>query len=191
MKELLSIVAGVIVASAFIPYAIDIARGKVKPARSARIMFAVLMIIALFQQRELGAWWLLAVTVGDGIGAIAILVLSLKKGVGGLKRLDMICYGLLVIDVFVWLTTQNVLLALHLTVLADLIAFTPTLVKTWKHPQSETALFFILGAVGPLLNIIAVGEYGYAVLLFPFYLALANGIEVLLIYRRSGKQLLL
>ncbi len=71
--------------------------------------------------------------------------------------------------------------------LADTIAFYPTLVKTWNDPRSETPLFFIVGAIAPLLSLVAVGQYSYAVIVFPLYLSLVNGIEVILIYtRRSG-----
>lgn len=114
---------------------------------------------------------------------MAILALSLSRGVGGLRGLDVTCYGLLLLDVIFWLTTKNTLLALHLTVLADLIAMFPTLAKTWHDPKSETPLFFIIGSIGPLVGVVAAGQLNYAIILFPLYLALINTLEVALIYR--------
>jgi len=117
------------------------------------------------------------------VGSVSILWLSLRKGIGGLTRLDVLCYALLGIDMVVWLTTRSAFLALHLTVLADVIAFLPTLIKTWRQPDSETATFFIVGAIAPLFSILAATTYDYGVLLFPLYLAVVNMVEVLLIYR--------
>lgn len=183
--NLLSISAGLIMFYSFIPYARDILKGKVKPSRSARAMILLILIIGLLQQRSLGSGWLIAMTVGDTIGAIGILFLSFKRGVGGLKRLDVVCYALLAFDIAVWVSTGNALLALHMSLLADLIAMTPVLIKTWKYPWTETPLFFVLGIVAPLLNIIGAGKFSYAVLLLPIYIAAMNLLETLLITYRQ------
>lgn len=186
ISNALSVLSAVIIFGSYVPYARDIVRGKVIPARSARIMFAILMLIALLQQHSLGSGWALAVTVGEVLGSLAILILALQKGIGGLSRLDIVCYLLLVASVVLWISTSNALLALHLTVLADIIAMAPTLVKTWHHPHTETALFYIAGIVAPVLSIIAAGNYAYAIILFPLYLAAINALEVGLIYRRPA-----
>jgi hypothetical protein len=191
MKALFSILSAIISLVGIVPYIMDIQKGRVKPARSARIMFVFLTALTLLQQYALHSGWLMAVTVGEFSGAIALLWLALRHGRGGLTRLDVACYMLLIVDVAIWLTSHNALLALHLTVLADLIAFTPTLHKTWRDTQSETVLFFVSGVVGPLVNIVGVGKYAYAIVLFPAYLALANAVEVVLITSRKTEQKLL
>lgn len=185
MREVIAAAALVLGFYGYIPYLRDILAGKVRPSRAARIMFAALLIIALFQQHALGSRLALAITIAEAAGSILILLSAIKFGVGGLARLDIICYLLLVVDVFFWLTSKNTLLALHLTVLADLIAFTPTLEKTWRDPKSETATFYILGVIAPLLSVAGSEKISYGIVLFPIYLALANGIEVLLIKTRN------
>ena len=172
--------------AAYIPYAKDIAKGRAVPARSARIMLTALIVIALLQQAGLGAGWAMAVTAGETVGSLAILVLALYKGAGGFNRTDVLCYVMLVIDVWWWLATKDALLALHLTMVADTIAFYPTVIKTWHNPKSETPLFFIAGTIAPILNMVAVGSYSYQTIVFPLYLAIANGIEVVLIYIRPS-----
>lgn len=181
MQEVLSAIAGLIALGAYIPYAIDTIKGRAKPARSTRLMFVFLLLITLLQQRAVQSGWLVAVTVGELIGSVGILVLALKHGEGGLSRLDKACYLLMALDVVIWLSTGNALLALHLSVLADLIAFTPTLVKTWRRPHTETPTFFVIGLVAPALNVMAASTFSYAVLLFPVYLVVVNLAEVFLI----------
>lgn len=190
LNNLLSILAALIAFGVFVPYGVDILKGRARPARSTRIMFAALMMIALLQQHSLGSGWALAVTIGEAVGSLAILVLALFRGIGGLKKIDITCYLLLLIDLVVWLTTQNAFLALHLTVLADLIAFIPTLAKTWRYPESETPIFFIGGLIAPILSILAAGDFRYSIMLFPLWLVLANTVEVGLIYRKRLSQVL-
>jgi hypothetical protein len=168
-----------------VPYAIDTVKGRAKPARSARLMFVFLLLITLLQQRAVQSGWLMAVTIGELIGSIGILALALKHGEGGLSRLDKACYALMAFDVVIWLSTGNALLALHLSVLADLIAFTPTLVKTWHRPHTETPTFFVIGLVAPALNVAAASSFSYAVLLFPVYLVVVNLVELILIVVRG------
>jgi len=185
MQQVLATLAGVIALAAYVPYVIDIVKGRAQPARSTRIMFMLLLLVTLLQQHAVHSGWLMAVTVGELIGAACLFVLAFKYGEGGFSRLDIACYGLLVVDMALWFSTGSALLALHLSVLADFIAFLPTLVKTWRRPHSETPLFFAIGVVAPLLNIFAAGTYGYGVLLFPVYLVIINLAVLVMILGRG------
>jgi hypothetical protein len=185
MRDALAVLAGAIAFYGYIPYGIDIARGRVRPARSARIMLTLLLVITLFQQRDLGSGWLLSITIGEVIGAVGILILGIKKGIGGLTRLDVACYVLLTVDLVFWLSTKHTLLALHLSILADFIAFAPTLIKTWRHPWTETPLYFMTMVIASPLNIFAISTYRYSVLVFPAYLGLINLLEVVVILYRQ------
>jgi hypothetical protein len=183
VNAIFSIVAGVILLLSYIPYGIDIIKRNVQPSRSARLMFVLLLLIALLQQHSLGSGWTLLITLGELLGSVAIFGLAIKYGVDGLRRLDIICYVTLLLTLVIWAMTDNVLVALHATIVTDVIAFVPTLVKTWRKPQSETPLFFATGAIAPLLGLIALENYQYGIIAFPLYLAFANAVEISLIYR--------
>lgn len=187
MQQLLLIMAGLTAVGAYVPYTFDVLKGCARPARSTRIMFVVLMLLVAGQQVAVHSGWLLVTTVGELVGSLGILLLSLRHGEGGLHRLDKLCYLLLVLDLLLWASTGSALLALHLSVAADLVAFTPTLVKTWHNPHSETPLFYAVGVLAPALNMLAAGQTSYRVLLFPVYLVAANLFELLLIVCRGGR----
>ena len=188
MKEVFSALAGLIALGGCVPYAFDIVKGRARPARSARLMFAFLLVVTILHQGALHCGWLVIFTAGELTGSVAILALAIKHGMGGLSRLDKLCYVLIFADVILWLTSRNALLALHFSLLADLIAFLPTLAKTWQHPETETPVFFTTGIVAPALNMLAAGEHTYGVLLFPVYLALVNLLETLFIILRPKKR---
>lgn len=183
--KILGVLSVIIVFWCYVPYLKDIYKGKVKPARAARIMLTALVIIALFQQRNLGSGWTLAVTAGEVAGSLLILWAALQHGIGGLRKMDMVCYGLLMLTTIYWLTTKNTFVALHFTILTDLIAFYPTIHKTWRWPNLETPLFFVAGTIAPILSILAGQDCHYAIILFPAYLACINGLEVWLILRKK------
>lgn len=173
----------VVLIGATIPYMVDIAKGRARPARSARVMLLLLIAVTLFQQKGLGVGGALSLTIAELIISIMLLGLALKHGEGGLTKSDKICYMLLALDVVFWLVTKNNLLALHLSIIADTVAFWPTLSKTWRDPKSETALFFWSGVISPLFAIAAEENPSYQTLIFPVYIGVINLIEVALIYR--------
>jgi len=184
MQTFLAYASFVIIIGVTIPYMIDIVKGKARPARAARVMFFILLILTLLQQHSLGSGYAMAVTIGELVSSTMLLILAIPFGVGGLTRANKICYLLLGIDVLVWLLTKNALLAIHLSILADMISFWPTIEKTWRLPRSETPLFFWGGAVAPIFSILAQADWSYAVIIFPLYLTVANLLEVFLIYTR-------
>jgi hypothetical protein len=185
--ESLAIISGLIAVGVYVPYAVDIWCGRVLPARSTRIMLTIVIIIVLLQQQALGGSLILAVTIGEAIGTLGILAISITRGVGGLSRVELLCYGLLIVDIGIWWLTNNALLALHLSILADSIAFAPTLIKTWRLPRSETPLFYIGGSLAPILSIIAGSSYSYQVIVFPLYLVIINLALVVIMYRPLDK----
>lgn len=182
MEKLYYAASIILLIGATIPYMIDIVKGRARPARSARIMLLLLICVTLFQQHGLGTGGALSLTIGEVIISVMLLGLALKYGVGGLTKLDKICYALLVIDLGIWYVTKNDLLALHLSILADTVAFWPTLHKTWHDPKSETAIFFWAGVIAPLFAIAAEANPTYSTLVFPIYISVVNAVEVALIY---------
>jgi hypothetical protein len=182
LSAALGILSATLALVIYAPYALDIAKGRVRPSRSSRAMLTIVLAIALLQQMVIGGGWVLAVTVGELVGSIAILGLSWRHGIGGLARTDLVCYGLFVVSLAVWLLADNVLWALHLSILADFIAFAPTLIKSWYLPKSETPLFYVGGVVSTLLSIGAAGSLSYAILVFPAYLALVNTVQLAVMY---------
>ncbi len=182
MRHIFELASIFIIVGATIPYMVDIVRGRARPARAARIMLLILICITLFQQRSLGVGGAISLTIGEVIISVMLLGLALKHGVGGFSKVDKACYILLALDLAIWFVTKNNLLALHLSMLADTIAFWPTLHKTWRDPKSETAIFFWAGVVSPLFAIAAESTPTYANLVFPVYISLANLLEVGLIY---------
>ena len=189
MRSALAVISGVLAFGACIPYINDIIAGRVVPARSTRIMFLVLLSLALFQQHDLGSRWGLLFIVGEFAVSIAVFIASIKYGIGGVSRTDIICYSLLFFDVIFWTITRNSLLGIHITILADLIAVFPTILKTIRFPKSETPLFFWLGGFCALLAMFAEPEFTYSHIAFPLYLALVNVFIAALTYRTSHQSI--
>ena len=186
MNAVLAGLSGLISLLAFLPYFKDILHGRVVLARSGRLMYVVLLIFVLFQQKSLGTGWSIVLTLSELIVCTIIFSLSFKYGVGGMSRLDLVCYLLLLMNLIIWKSTNNAFIGIHLSILGDAIASWPIIHKTFREPKSETPLFYWAGATASMLAIFAEENIAYSTIAFPLYLVLANAIIAGLTYRKCA-----
>ncbi|HSX34688.1 MAG TPA: hypothetical protein VLF62_03540 [Candidatus Saccharimonadales bacterium] len=113
-----------------------------------------------------------------------LLVMALIYGTGGASRLDKSCLVIGMGALVAYAVTGNGLLAILFGILADLIGYIPTFVKTWHQPKSEDPVFFGIESLASLLAIFAIWE-ARADILFPIYFLVCGAAVIFLIYRKQ------
>ncbi|MBP9667186.1 hypothetical protein KBD87_00055 [Candidatus Saccharibacteria bacterium] len=165
-------------------YTKSMLEGKAKPHRVTRAVIwlaAVTGIIGILGSSNLSGIMFAGIFF---VRASYLLVMSIIYGEGGTSKLDKVCFSMGVVAVISYVLTGSGLLAVMLGVLADLIAFIPTFVKTWKKPESEDPNFFAIEVVASICAIIAIDELRVDTI-FPIYFVLSGGFVLLLIYRKK------
>ena len=119
MDQILGYASGVLASLAYVPYVIEILRGKTKPERASWFIWSVLALSAFFSQFAKGATNSLWQTTFDSLGTFIILGLSFKYGVGGFKKRDIVALLIAVSGLVLWYVTKEPLLALVLVILID------------------------------------------------------------------------
>ena len=117
--------------------------------------------------------------------ATYLLGMSLVYGVGGASKLDRSCliFGLSALAAY--FITGSGLLAVSLGIMADLLGYIPTFVKTYKKPDSEDPTFFTIESAASAFAILAIWKLRVDIL-FPIYFLLSGLTVVVLIYRKSN-----
>ena len=167
-------------------YAISMVRGRSQPARMTRFVVwlaAAISFISLYADGSSGAVWLAGVFAARNL---FLLVMSFWYGVGGWTRLDQICLTIAGAGLLGWQIVGDPLIALVFAILADLVGFVPTFVKTYREPTSEEPQFFYLESLAVVLNIIVIGAWSED-LLFPVYILASNIIVLSLIFKLPQK----
>lgn len=159
-----------------IPYIYNTYKKKTKPHRVAWIIFLILSIISFASQYALGARPSLIFAGWFVINNLILVLLSLRKngGYGDVNPVNVISFLLAVMSIAVWQTTSSALLALVCVLIADGIGATLILIKSYKHPHTETAFMWVLGSVATLLNVLAVGKMDLVLLVSPIQIFLFN-----------------
>lgn len=163
-----AIAAGLALISSYL-YIRDIFRGNTKPHTYTWLIWSIVTTIAFFGQVVSGGGpgsWATGVAA---VVTIITLLISLKGGYGtkDITRFDTVCLVLAILSILPWLLTKNVLWSVLLATFIDLIAFVPTMRKTWHAPQSESLGSMYVDAVKHALSTVSMGTYSLITLVYP------------------------
>lgn len=179
-------ILGTVILSVLSPisYTKSMLKGKAKPHRITRLIVWLASLAGILgvlsSSNTAGKIFALIFFVR----ATYLLVMAAIYGVGGLQKLDLYCLVLGVLALVAYYFTRNEWLTISLGILADLIGYIPTFVKTYKKPDSEDPYFFSVEAVASLFGIFAIWEFTPDIL-FPIYFLLSSLTVVGLIYRKK------
>jgi len=182
MKELLLIIGVLLPLVSSATYIWAIIFGTVRPQVTTRFLLMIicgLSLASLIASRDHTSVWLALVSCLQGI---AIWGLSLWRGIGSLlNKLDLICLGLCVVGVVLWLLNGQAILGLIASIVADFIGCVPSIVKTVRLPHTETMLFYALDTLAGVCILFAGPLHGQAVI-YPLYIMAVNLMYVAAIF---------
>lgn len=180
LPELFGILSGVVIFFGGPPYLLDILKGKTKPQRTTWFIWSVLGVISFTSQLKLGAHWSLVYVGLNAAGNIAVFLLSMKYGIGGWRKLDVLALCIATIGVTIALYVDSPLIALLGSILADFSGTSLTLYKTYLQPTTETSITWFFLGTSSLFAAMAVGKWDVSLLLYPLYLsAVTYGVLVM------------
>ncbi|MES2223959.1 MAG: hypothetical protein V4469_03440 [Patescibacteria group bacterium] len=143
IKVVFGIVSSVVAGVSFIPYLVSILKGEVRPHFFTWIVWSILLIIITliqFQGNAGPGFWGMAVTT---ITTIFIAVYSWFFGERSGSFFDWVCFLFSLIAIPVWLFVEDPTVAACLASVIDLVAFWPTVSKSWRDPYSENLIYYI------------------------------------------------
>ncbi len=189
-KPILSVIAVALTFIAYIPYYRDILRGKTHPHVYSWSLWALLTVLIVALQIKGGAGSATYVTASAGLLCVGVIILGLKHGKRDITVSDTIVALLALVAIGFWLIAKQPVVSIVLAVVADLLAFIPTVRKSWHKPHSETLSLYLMNTLRFALALFAVREYTILSTLWLAVWALANGLfSAMLIARRKAVQI--
>jgi len=161
-------------------------KGNFRPQRMTRFLIflvSLLFVGTLYAQGDGNSIYLASAQL---LGSTALFYLSLKRGMGGNTKFDWVVFTMAICSLVVWQTTNNPLLGLIMSIVTDFIAFVPTLIKTWKYPETEEWKFYMSDVVASLFSILSISTFLLSNMVFPVYILLINTVSVVMILGRKG-----
>lgn len=179
------IVAGIFSFSAYLFYIVAILKGTTKPSRATWFIWAVIGIILVASYRATGAEDTIWVPVSEAIAPTIIAILSIKYGVGGTDKTDILCFVGSLFSLVIWWVFDSALIALLTNLAIDFFAAIPTIIKSWKNPKEEDRFAWTLTQTGNLFNLFAIDRLIFAIAIYPVYTFIIDGLITGILYRKK------
>jgi hypothetical protein len=187
IKVLFGVASVVPAAVGYVPYVVNIFRGKTKPHAYSWLVWSAIALVGFIIQFEghggPGAWLLGLATMST----FSVFLLSLFYGHKDIQLSDKVSLALATVAfVFLIVTDRPLISAILITIVEAVGAFFPTFRKSYDDPYEETALNYFTYAVSIGLSLLALEHYSLANVLYPSVdMLMYAGLVAFLLARRS------
>ena len=160
IKIIASIIATAIAVVAYVPYLIDMFRGKNRPHLYTWIsIFLITAVVAYLQLMGGAGVGAIPTILGVGVDGV-ILFYCLRFGTKDIVFIDKICLAIAIFGVISYLILNNhPVVSLAIVTIAEIISFVPTFRKTRNDPYSESLPSYYLLMVKLSLILVALEKY--------------------------------
>jgi len=161
-------------------------RGRNRPNRMTWLLWSVAPLIATAAGVAKGASWEAIPVFMSGFCPLLVFLASFgnRKSYWELHVFDYVCGAFSILALTLWGITNEPGIAIVFALLSDLFAGIPTVVKSWKHPESESVVAYLSGFFNASTAFVAAETLTFASIAFPTYLLLMNGALIIGIERR-------
>lgn len=171
--------------SATIFYIRAIFRGHARPNRVTYCMWSVAPLIATVAALSQGVRWAVLPVFMAGFSPLLIFSASWMnpRSYWKLGAFDYWCGSLSALALILWFITKEANIAIAFAVASDGFAGIPTLTKSWRHPESEFGIAYVISMVNIATSFAAMQRWDFSELAFPLYLIVMDSSIVFAIYR--------
>ncbi len=187
MKETLAIIAALLAIAGNLPYLWDIFKGRVKPHPYTWLVWSIVSGTVFFGMLAKGAGIGALPTAASEIFTIIIFLFSLKFGFKGVTKTDTIFLCVALLGLIPWALTKDPTISVVIAVCIDLVAFIPTLRKTWAQASTETPILYGSNVLRHILALCSLQTYNIATTLHSVAMIATNTAMVGIILGRKKK----
>ena len=174
MKETVAVIAAILAIIGNIPYLRDVTCKRICPHPYTWLVWTIVSGIVFFGQLAKGGGIAALPTGAAEIFTIIIFFFSLRYGFKYIVRSDTYFLIAALLGIIPWILTNDPTISVIIAVSIDLIAFMPTLRKTWLHPKTETPLLYSMNVLRHILTMFSLGAYNIATTLHSIVMIVVN-----------------
>lgn len=162
IKIIASVAATIIALVAYVPYLIDMFKGKNKPHLYTWIsIFLVTAVVAYIQLNGGAGAGAIPTILGVGVDAI-ILFYCFRFGTKDVVFIDKVCLAFSIVGVIAYaILNSRPIVSLVIVTVAEIVSFIPTFRKTRNNPYSESLPSYYLLMLKLGLILVALEKYNF------------------------------
>ncbi len=169
-------------------YLYDTVMGKAQPNRITWLLWGIFPMVIYLAQKAQKVDDISWVSFVSGMMPLLIVAVSYfnKKAYWKTEPRDYYLMAAAIIGIILWAVTHQPNLALLFSLLADLLAGVPTVIKSYRYPRSESWIAYAISAVGFGISVLSIQTYNFENEAFAFYVLILNGTCAVLAGRGRG-----
>ncbi len=190
MKLYLALMATAFAILGNLPYLLNILKRKIEPHPYTWLVWTIVSGVTFFGQLVKGAGIGALPTGVAELFTLIIFLFSLQYGFRNVTKTDTYFLIFALFGTIPWILTKDPTISVIIVVTIDLIAFIPTLRKTWKKPNSETSLLYSTNVLRHTLTLFSLEAYNIATTLHSIVMIIVNSTMTgIILGKRKTKKL--
>jgi hypothetical protein len=145
--------------------------------------------IGVFFQVKAGAGLSVIPVFLAGFGPLVVIIISLfrRNSIWKITTLDIICGILALMALILYIFTHSLGISILFAIMSDALGGIPTIVKSWKFPETETVTLYAFGIFNNILGLLIIKNWIFSIYSFNLYLILMNFTIVFCILWKKKK----
>jgi hypothetical protein len=162
--------------------------GKAKPNRVTWLLWGLFPMIIFVAQRAQGVEGLSWVAFAAGFTPLLILLASFlnEKAYWKTEPRDYYLMAAAVVGIVLWALADDPNVAILFSLAADVLAGLPTLLKSYRYPQTESWIAYAISTFGFGVSVLAIPSFTFENSAFVVYVFILNGLLAIFASRRSS-----
>ncbi len=163
-------------------------KGEVKPNKVTWLLWSLAPLIAFAAQIKQNVGLQVWLTFAVGFLPLLVFFASFinKKSYWKISKLDLIFGSISLVGLFLWQITGIGNIAILFSIIADGMAALPTIIKSYKFPETEAAFAYFTSTLGSLIILLTIDKWNFETFGFSLYIFIVNLILTLLIHFKLG-----
>lgn len=170
-------------------YLYETIAGRAQPNRVTYLLWGIFPLVIFVAQRAQGVDSLSWTSFVAGFMPLLVVAASFfnRKAYWRTEPRDYYLMAAAIVGIVLWAVTDEPNLAILFSLLADLLAGLPTVIKSYRHPRSESWVAYAISALGFGVSLLSVQRYDFPNTAFVAYVFLMNGACAALASRGRGR----
>ncbi len=123
----------------------------------------------------------------SGFASLSFIITALvvKNGYWELKKFDLVCGLFSLLALVCYIVTHNLGVSILFAILADTLAYFPTIKKSWTNPESENSAIYLAGIASHTIALLVLQNREFTNYAFSFSIIFWNSVVLSAIYREQ------
>ncbi len=168
-------------------YLRSIVHGKTRPNLVSQFVWMLSPFIGVFFQIKAQSGLATLALFMSGFASLSFIVTALivKNGYWELRKFDLICGMFSLLALICYVITHNLGISILFAILADTLAYFPTIKKSWTNPETENNSIYVAGICSHIIALLVLQNREFTNYAFSFSIILWNSVVLLAIYRNK------